>query len=116
MARRVRVAGGTRFIGRHLVEFLLDAGHEVTLFNRGQTNPDLFPEAERIRGDRTDPPAALLGITPEIGTAAWDGLGRVPAVSRTGRNFSTRRAEAGLGFPATPFAQTIAATLQGATI
>jgi 2'-hydroxyisoflavone reductase len=62
---RVLVAGGTRFIGRHLVEFLLDEGHAVTLFNRGQTNPDLFPEAARIRGDRADPPAAL-------GQRDWD--------------------------------------------
>ncbi len=56
---RVLVAGGSRFIGRHLVEFLLDEGHDVTLFNRGQTNPELFPEAARIHGDRADPPAAL---------------------------------------------------------
>ena len=56
---RVLIAGGTRVIGRHLTEFLLDEGHEVTLFNRGQTNPDLFPEAARIKGDRADPPAAL---------------------------------------------------------
>ncbi len=62
---RVLVAGGTRFIGRHLVEFLLDEGHEVTLFNRGQTNPDLFPEAARVAGERADPPAVL-------GQRDWD--------------------------------------------
>ncbi len=56
---RVLVAGGTRYIGRHLVEFLLDEGHDVTLFNRGRTNPDLFPDAARIPGERADPPAAL---------------------------------------------------------
>ncbi len=50
---RLLVLGGTRFVGRALVEAALARGHEVTLFNRGLTNPDLFPEAERIRGDRT---------------------------------------------------------------
>ncbi len=58
---RVLVAGGTKFVGRHLVEFLLADGHEVTLFHRGQTNRDLFPEAARVLGDRDDPPAALGG-------------------------------------------------------
>lgn len=28
-------------------------GHEVTLFHRGQSGPDLFPEATHILGDRT---------------------------------------------------------------
>jgi 2'-hydroxyisoflavone reductase len=35
------------------VDAALHAGHEVTLFNRGRTNPDLFPEAEKLRGDRS---------------------------------------------------------------
>ena len=50
---RLLVLGGTRFLGRALVESALARGHELTLFNRGQTNADLFPEAEKIRGDRT---------------------------------------------------------------
>jgi 2'-hydroxyisoflavone reductase len=62
---RVLVAGGTSFIGRHLVELLLDEGHQVTLFHRGRTNRDLFPDAARIFGDRDDPPAAVAG-------QAWD--------------------------------------------
>jgi nucleoside-diphosphate-sugar epimerase len=48
----VLVLGGTRFVGRHLVGAALARGHRVTLFNRGETDPDAFPEAERIRGDR----------------------------------------------------------------
>jgi 2'-hydroxyisoflavone reductase len=55
------VLGGTRFLGRALVEDALERGHDVTLFNRGQTNPDLFPEAEKIRGDRTRDLRALAG-------------------------------------------------------
>ena len=44
--------GGTQFVGRALVEKALERGHKVTMFNRGKTNPDLFPEVERIIGDR----------------------------------------------------------------
>lgn len=44
---RILVLGGTRFVGRALVEAALAAGHELTLFNRALTNPDLFPEVER---------------------------------------------------------------------
>jgi 2'-hydroxyisoflavone reductase len=50
---RLLVLGGTQFLGRALVESALTRGHEPTLFNRGQTNPELFPELEHIRGDRT---------------------------------------------------------------
>jgi 2'-hydroxyisoflavone reductase len=49
---RILVLGGTVFLGRHLVEAGLQKGHEITLFNRGQTNADLFPEVEKLRGDR----------------------------------------------------------------
>ena len=50
---RLLVLGGTKFLGRAAVEAALARGHEVTLFNRGETNPELFPEAEKLRGDRT---------------------------------------------------------------
>ena len=49
----ILIIGGTIFLGRHLVDAALDYGHTVTLFNRGQHNPDLFPEVEKLRGDRT---------------------------------------------------------------
>jgi 2'-hydroxyisoflavone reductase len=58
---KLLVLGGTRFLGRHLVEHALERGHELTLFNRGQTNPELFPEAEKIRGDRAHDLGALKG-------------------------------------------------------
>jgi 2'-hydroxyisoflavone reductase len=49
---RILIIGGTRFLGRHIVEAALARNHEVTLFNRGKTNPDLFPQLETIIGDR----------------------------------------------------------------
>ena len=58
---RVLVLGGTAFLGRHYVEAALERGHQVTLFNRGQTNPELFPEVERLQGDRNQDLAPLRG-------------------------------------------------------
>ncbi len=57
---RLLIIGGTIFLGRHLVETARAAGHTVTLFNRGKHGPDLFPELERITGDR-DTDLDLLG-------------------------------------------------------
>ncbi|HUH15131.1 MAG TPA: hypothetical protein VML35_04540, partial [Gaiellaceae bacterium] len=57
----------------------LARGHELTLFNRGETGPDLFPEAERLRGDRTADLSALTGRTWD---AVIDPSGYVPAVVR----------------------------------
>lgn len=48
----VLVFGGTGLIGPPLVEKLRSRGHKVVLFNRGKTKADLFPELERIKGDR----------------------------------------------------------------
>jgi 2'-hydroxyisoflavone reductase len=49
---KILIIGGTRFLGRHLVNSARARGHEVTLFNRGLTNPDLFRAIETISGDR----------------------------------------------------------------
>jgi len=49
---RILIIGGTRFVGRHIVEAALARRHAVTLFNRGKSNPDLFPQVETILGDR----------------------------------------------------------------
>ena len=58
---KLLILGGTKFLGRHLVEEALARGHEVTLFNRGQLNPELFPEVEKLRGDRDGGLEALRG-------------------------------------------------------
>jgi nucleoside-diphosphate-sugar epimerase len=51
---RSLIIGGTRNLGPAIVQVLLQQGHEVTVFNRGQTRDDLPEEVERLRGDRTD--------------------------------------------------------------
>lgn len=58
---KLLILGGTVFLGRHLVDSALAAGHEVTLFNRGQHNPDLYSHVEKLRGDRSDGLEALHG-------------------------------------------------------
>ena len=58
---RILILGGTGFIGPHQVEYALSRGHEVTLFNRGRTNAHLFPEVEKLVGDRESDLSALEG-------------------------------------------------------
>ena len=76
---KLLVLGGTKFLGRSAVEAALARGHEVTLFNRGQTNAELFPEAQKLRGDRESDLSALKG-------RSWDAVidpsGYVPHVVR----------------------------------
>lgn len=72
---RVLVIGGTKFVGRHLVGSLLERGHDVTMFNRGRSNPDLFPEVELFKGDRDEGLGALEGRSWDV---AIDTCGYVP--------------------------------------
>ena len=50
----ILILGGTGFIGPYQVRYALARGHTVTLFNRGKTKPHLFPELEKLVGDRND--------------------------------------------------------------
>ncbi len=60
---KLLVLGGTVFLGRHIVTEALRLGHEVTIFNRGQSNPDLFSgEVEKILGDRETDLSRLKGL------------------------------------------------------
>ena len=49
---KILVLGGTGFLGPEIVKALLDRKHTVTLFNRGKTHIELFPDLERLIGDR----------------------------------------------------------------
>jgi nucleoside-diphosphate-sugar epimerase len=64
---RLLLVGGPKFVGYALIEAALAHGHEVTTFNRGQTNPDAFPELEKLHGDRETDVSALEGRT-------WDAV------------------------------------------
>ena len=66
-AVKLLVLGGTKFLGRAIVEAALQSGHEVALFNRGRTNPELFPDVEKLRGDREGDLSALSG-------RSWDAV------------------------------------------
>src|SRR5262249_56489150 len=50
--KKILILGGTRFLGPQLVEAAKAHGHTLTLFNRGKTNPGLFPDIEKLHGDR----------------------------------------------------------------
>lgn len=56
---RILMIGGTRFVGRYVVEAAIAAGHHVTVFHRGKTGPDLFPDVEHRTGDRNTDLSAL---------------------------------------------------------
>ncbi|MEM7086942.1 MAG: NAD-dependent epimerase/dehydratase family protein [Bacteroidota bacterium] len=49
---KILVLGGTYFVGPSIVNAALRNRHSVTLFNRGITNPTLFPNLDLIKGDR----------------------------------------------------------------
>lgn len=59
--KSILILGGTGFIGPHIVNAAIERGHTVTLFNRGKTHADLFPNIEKLRGDRDGQLDALEG-------------------------------------------------------
>jgi 2'-hydroxyisoflavone reductase len=81
---RLLIIGGTVFVGRHVVERATARGHGVTLFNRGRSAPYLFPDVERIRGDRDGGLGALAGRTWD---AAIDTCGYVPRIVRASAEY-----------------------------
>ena len=58
---RIGFIGGTAFVGRHMVTAALERGHEVTVFHRGRTGPELFPGVEHVTGDRAHDLGQLRG-------------------------------------------------------
>ena len=58
---KILILGGTGFIGPHMVREALRRGHQVSLFNRGKTNRNLFPDLELLVGDRDNGLDALVG-------------------------------------------------------
>jgi len=58
---KILILGGTAFLGPQIVEAARAHGHVLTLFNRGKTNPGLFPDIEKLHGDRDGDLASLEG-------------------------------------------------------
>ncbi|MCU0950204.1 MAG: SDR family oxidoreductase [Burkholderiaceae bacterium] len=79
---KVLVLGGTRFLGRHLVDALLARGIEVTLFNRGRSAPALFDGVEQLRGDRDGGADGLASLAGRRWDAVVDTCGYLPRVVR----------------------------------
>ena len=77
---KLLLLGGPRFLGRAIVDAALERGHELTLFNRGTTNPELYPEVERIVGDRKE---TLDGLSGCEWDAVVDTCGYLPRDVRT---------------------------------
>jgi 2'-hydroxyisoflavone reductase len=76
---KLLLLGGTKFLGRHIVDAAIARGHDVVLFHRGLTNPGLYPELEHVTGDRDGGLSALGG-------RSFDGVidtsGYVPRIVR----------------------------------
>lgn len=78
---KILFLGGTGFLGPHTVQYAIDRGHEVTLFNRGQTNSDLFPELEKLVGNRDpDVDEGLEALKGRSWDAVIDTSGYVPRI------------------------------------
>lgn len=74
---KILILGGTGFLGPHTVDHALARGHEVTLFNRGKRNPEIFKELETILGDRD---GKLDGLKGRKWDAVIDNSGYVPRI------------------------------------
>lgn len=65
--KKILILGGTGFLGPHIVTTALARGHTVTLFNRGKTHPGLFPNVEKLQGDRN-------GHLEALANRQWDAV------------------------------------------
>jgi 2'-hydroxyisoflavone reductase len=58
---KILIIGGTQFVGRAIADAAIRAGHDVTLFHRGKTNPEILPKARHVLGDRDGEMDRLAG-------------------------------------------------------
>lgn len=78
------ILGGTRFLGPALVQSARRRGHKLTLFNRGLSNPNLFPDIERLTGDRDpDKDAGLSALKGRKWDAVIDTSGYFPRLAKS---------------------------------
>ncbi|ACK66038.1 NAD-dependent epimerase/dehydratase [Rippkaea orientalis PCC 8801] len=72
---RILIMGGTRFIGVYLTKVLVEQGHEVVLFNRGN-KPVPVEGVQQIKGDRTNISQLKETLSSEQFDAVFDNNGR----------------------------------------
>ncbi|MEQ8383558.1 MAG: NAD-dependent epimerase/dehydratase family protein [Coleofasciculus sp. A1-SPW-01] len=72
---RILIMGGTRFIGVYLTKILVEQGHEVVLFNRGN-KPAPVEGVQQIHGDRKDATQLKEKLSGEAFDAIFDNNGR----------------------------------------
>jgi 2'-hydroxyisoflavone reductase len=75
---RIFVLGGTQFVGRHIVEGLIAAGHRASILTRGKTPDELPAEVERLRGDRDEGRSGLAALHGRSWDACVDVSGYTP--------------------------------------
>ncbi len=63
---RILILGGTRFLGRHIAQQALAAGHQVTLLHRGLSHAALFGQAQHLIADRNQDLSVLHGQTWDV--------------------------------------------------
>lgn len=76
---KLLLIGGTSFVGRAAVEGAIERGHEVTVFHRGEHEPEGLSGVEHVHGDRDGGLDPLRGRTWDV---ALDTCGYVPRVVR----------------------------------
>jgi 2'-hydroxyisoflavone reductase len=89
----VLVLGGSQFVGRHIVEALCNAGHAVTVFNRGQSPAALPAAVERLRGDRETGAQGLAAL----GDRSWEACVDVSGFTARHLRASTARLHGRVG-------------------
>lgn len=72
---RILIMGGTRFIGVYLTKVLVEQGHDVVLFNRGN-KPAPVAEVTQIQGDRKDAAQLKDKLANESFDVIFDNNGR----------------------------------------
>ncbi|HSF83014.1 MAG TPA: SDR family oxidoreductase [Anaerolineales bacterium] len=87
---KILILGGTVFLGRALVEAALQKGHQLTLFNRGKSNPDIFPEVEKLVGERD---SKMVALQNRRWDAVIDTCGYIPRVVRRSAELLANSAE-----------------------
>ena len=78
-SKTLLILGGTAFLGPEVVDAARAKGWTITLFNRGKTRPELFPDLEKLKGDRDpDKDGGLSALKGRTFDAVIDNSGYFP--------------------------------------